>query len=305
MVQDGLLPVLEQGTATIIGTTTKNPFSSLIPPLRSRLLIFEMKRLDDDDLTAILDSAVRHRGTPIEQEARELLIGSSSGDARRLINVYDAASAIDTEKVSVKSIEQILDRSQLLYDRDEDYHYDVISAFIKSIRGTDPDASVYWLTLMLEAGEDPLFVARRLVILASEDIGLADPFALPLAEAAYGAVERVGMPEGAIILSHVTLYLCLQPKSNTSYEALSRAREFIRERGNLAVPGPLRSLHPDAKGYRYPHDYPYHFVDQEYLPEKVEFYNPGELGAEREMKKRLAFLRKLREESRPGEFRKE
>jgi putative ATPase len=296
MVQDGLLPVLEQGSAVIIGTTTKNPFSSLIPPLRSRLLIFEFDRLGKEDLSAILEKAVRSTGVAIEEDAKDLLVGHAGGDARRMLNVYDAASALESDTVGVKSIERILQKSALLYDRDESYHYDVISAFIKSVRGSDPDASVYWLTLMLEGGEDPLFIARRLVILASEDIGLADPLSLVIAESAYEAVERIGMPEGAIVLSHATLYLSLQPKSNSSYQALGRAREFVKNRGNLDVPGPLRSLHPDAKKYVYPHDLPYHFVDQDYLPERVELYIPGELGAERELKKRLEFLRKLREE---------
>jgi putative ATPase len=296
MVQDGLLPALEQGLVTVIGTTTKNPFFYLIPPLRSRVLLFEFHRLSDDALGQILDRALQREGFSIDAEARSYLISYSNGDARRLFNILEAARSIEGESaVTLQSIRNLIGKQPLLYDRDEDYHYDVISAFIKSVRGSDPDAALYWLALMLEAGEDPLYIARRLVILASEDVGLAESASLPLAVSAYEAVDMVGMPEARILLAHATLHLSLAPKSNSCYKAVERALSFVKEKGNLEVPDYLKSAPESGKLYLYPHDFPYHYAVQQYLKERVSFFEPGVLGEEKEMKRRLDFLRNLQE----------
>jgi putative ATPase len=297
MVQDGLLPALEEDLVTLIGTTTKNPFFYLIPPLRSRILLFEFEKLSQDALGLILKQAERREGFTLEEKARDYLIQFSNGDARRMFNLLQTALVLsELSNVTVDDLEKIIQRQQVLYDRDEDYHFDIISAYIKSIRGSDPDASLHWLSLMLEGGEDPLYIARRLIVLASEDIGLADSFSLVLAVAAYDAVDMIGMPEARIILSHVTLYLALQPKSNSSYLAISKALEYVKTKETGDVPDYLKSSHPAVKNYRYPHDFKYHYVVQEYMKERLRFYEPGILGQEREMKKRLDFLKNLRKE---------
>jgi putative ATPase len=295
MQQDGLLPALEEGTVTLIGTTTKNPYFSLIPPLRSRVLLFEFEKLSLQALEKILANAEAKESLTIDEDAREYLKKFANGDARRMLNLAEAAAILSKSgRISVDSFKKIINTQPVLYDRDEDYHYDVISAFIKSVRGSDPDAALYWLALMIEGGEDPLFIARRLIILASEDIGLADPLSLILAQSAYEAVDNIGMPEARIILSHITIYLTLQPKSNSSYKAIDKAIEYIKKHENLEVPVYLRSAHPENKNYRYPHDHKYHYVIQEYIGKKVQFYDPGELGNEKELKKRLEFFKQMR-----------
>jgi putative ATPase len=302
MIQDGLLPALEEGLVTLIGTTTKNPYFYLIPPLRSRVLLFEFEQLTDDALDRILGQAEKKEDFSIEKEARHYLIRYANGDARRMFNLLQAALAImkpESPALTREDIQSIIGKQSLLYDRDEDYHFDVISAFIKSVRGSDPDAALYWLALMLEAGEDPLYIARRLIVLASEDVGLADSFSLVLAVSAYDAVDMIGMPEARLILAHTTLHLALAPKSNSSYRAISSAQSFLTERGNSGIPDYLRSGHPASKKYRYPHDFKYHYVFQKYMQESARFYEPGILGDEREMKRRLEFLRNLRMESAP------
>jgi putative ATPase len=302
MVQDGLLPALEDGEVILIGTTTKNPYFYLIPPLRSRVLLFEFHALSRDALSRILERAEEQEGFAIDENAREYIIVHAGGDARRMLNLVQSALHMGKhDTIMPGDVEGIIGKQPLLYDRDEDYHFDVISAFIKSVRGTDPDAALYWLALMLESGEDPLYIARRLVILASEDIGLADSSALNLAVSAYRAVDMIGMPEARLILSHVTLHLALSAKSNSSYRAISKASDFVREHGNLEVPDYLKSSHPEGSRYLYPHDYTYHYVQQNYLNEPVSFYSPGDLGAEREMKRRLEFLKKLPQEGGIGE----
>jgi putative ATPase len=302
MVQDGLLPALEDGLVTLIGTTTKNPFFYLIPPLRSRVLLFEFEKLSHNALGLILKQAEKREGFTIEEKGRDYLIQFSNGDARRMFNLLQTALLLaEHSQVTVGDLEKIIQRQQVLYDRDENYHYDIISAYIKSIRGSDPDASLHWLSIMLEGGEDPLFIARRLIILASEDIGLADSFSLVLAVAAYDAVDMIGMPEARIILSHTTLYLALQPKSNSSYLAISKALEHVKKEGASDVPDYLKSSHPAVKNYRYPHDFKYHYVVQEYMREKLRFYEPGILGQEREMKKRLDFLNNLQKEDKKNQ----
>ncbi len=294
MVQDGLLPALEDGIITIIGTTTKNPFFYLIPPLRSRILLFEFEKLSADALMKILKRPVEKEKMIIGEKAQDYLISFSNGDARRMFNILESAAVISRGgEIKVDTISQILQRHGLLYDRDEDYHYNTISAYIKSIRGSDPDAALHWLSVMLEGGEDPLYIARRLIILASEDIGLADSLSLVLATSAYDAVENIGMPEARIILSHVTLYLALQPKSNSSYLAIAKAIEYVKRHGSQDVPDYLKSAHPASKGYKYPHDFPYHYTVQDYMRQKVKFYEAGTLGEEKELKKRLDFLNNL------------
>jgi len=295
MQQDGLLPALEEGTVNLIGTTTKNPYFSLIPPLRSRVLLFEFEKLPLHALDNILTNAAAKESLTIDDTAREYLKKFANGDARRMLNLLEAAIIVSkSDRISVDSFEKLIKKQPVLYDRDENYHYDVISAFIKSVRGSDPDAALYWLALMIEGGEDPLFIARRLIILASEDIGLADPLSLVLAQSAYEAVDNIGMPEARIILSHITIYLTLQPKSNSGYKAVDKAIEYIRTHENMEVPAYLRSAHPENKNYRYPHDHKYHYVIQDYVGKKVQFYDPGELGNEKELKKRLEFLKQMR-----------
>ena len=295
MQQDGLLPAVEEGLITLIGTTTKNPFFSLIPPLRSRVLLLEFDKLSEEALSKILMTMGKKELIEIEDAAREFLLRYANGDARRMFNLIEAALIIqEGKRVDLKTLETLIRKQSVLYDRDEDYHFDVISAFIKSVRGSDPDSALYWLALMLEGGEDPLYISRRLLILASEDIGLADPLSLVLAEAACRAVDMIGMPEARLILSHVTLYLSLQPKSNSAYKAIESAAEYVKTHPTLDVPAHLKSSGPDAARYVYPHDFKYHFVKQEYLGDAMSFYEPGDLGNEKELKKRLEFLKKLK-----------
>jgi putative ATPase len=296
MQQDGLLPSLEEGTITLIGTTTKNPYFSLIPPLRSRVLLFEFERLSSETLKNILHQAQRSLSIEIDEDAACYLVEFANGDARRMLNLLQTAITVSNQRVTMKVIENLITKQTILYDRDEDYHFDVISAFIKSIRGSDPDAALYWLALMLEAGEDPLYIARRLIVLASEDIGLTDSLSLVLAETAYDAVDRLGMPEARIILSHVTIYLSLQPKSNSSYTAIEKALEYVKHHNTIDVPPYLRASHPANKLYKYPHDYPLHYVDQDYLGKTLRFYTPDEkpLGHEKDIKRRFDYLIQLR-----------
>ncbi|UCB47532.1 MAG: replication-associated recombination protein A [Spirochaetota bacterium] len=294
--QDGLLPAVEEGTITLIGTTTHNPFYSLIPPLRSRVLLFEFEKLDHSALEQILIRAEQKESISITKEAREYLLKFANGDARRMLNLLETVLLLEKKgEVELENIEKVIKEQHLVYDRDEDFHFDAISAFIKSIRGSDPDAALYWLALMLEGGEDPLYIARRLVILASEDIGLSDPLSLPIAQAAYDTVERIGMPEARITLAHVSIYLSLQPKSNSSYLAIDKAQKYVKTHEQIRVPAHLRSSSPGGE-YKYPHDYKFHFVPQEYLGKNVQFYSPGSLGDEKELKKRLEFLKKLKQQ---------
>ncbi len=297
MQQDGLLPALEDGLVTLIGTTTHNPYFYLIPPLRSRVLLFQFEKLEEKDLNRILDSAEKKLEIRLNKEVREFLVRFANGDARRMLNLLEAGLKIKDigEELNISHLKTLIDKQSLIYDRDEDYHYDIISAYIKSIRGSDPDAAIYWLARMLEAGEDPLYIARRLIILASEDIGLADNFSIILANAAYHAVDTIGMPEARIILAHATLYLALQPKSNSSYRAISEAIEYVKKTISQEVPPHLRSSVRAEGEYKYPHDFEYHFVPQKYMDEDVRFYKPDEkpLGDEREFKKRYDFYRNL------------
>lgn len=297
MQQDGLLPALEDGLVTLIGTTTHNPYFYLIPPLRSRVLLFQFEKLKEDDLKNILKNAEKKLRIKLTSDTRDFLMRFANGDARRMLNLLEAGLKIKAkdEELSTSNLSSLIDKQSLVYDRDEDYHYDIISAYIKSLRGSDPDAAIYWLARMIESGEDPLYIARRLVILASEDIGLADNFSIVLTNAVYHAVDTIGMPEARIILAHATLYLALQPKSNSAYRAISEAIEYVKKEISQEVPPHLRSSVRAEGEYKYPHDYEFHFVPQKYMEHRVQFYKPDEkpLGEEKEFKRRYDFYRTL------------
>ncbi len=308
--QDALLPDTERGNIVLIGASTENPFHALIPPLRSRVQLYRLDPLGEQEMATLLERALTDpRGLAddhvvVTEAARATLIGLANGDARRLLASLEMAAAAtepDDDGVVViteEGVRATLQYGGRRYDRDGDEHYDTASALIKSVRGSDPDAAVYWLAKMLEGGEDPRFIARRLVILAAEDVGLADPMALVLANACFSAVERIGMPEANLILSEATLYLALAPKSNSATVAIGRAGREVRQRPTLEVPLHLRDAHytgaeslGHGEGYRYPHDYPGHYVAQDYLPEPRRFYKPGDLGREALLAERLAALR--------------
>lgn len=290
--QDALLPDVERGIIRLIGATTQNPFFSIIPPLLSRSQIFKLEPLSIEDLISLQYQAVAdlERGlgklpVDLESEAAKHLAIVCDGDARKCLNALEIAAVTtkfgsDGRLVITKAIaEESIQQKAIAYDGTGDAHYDIISAFIKSIRGSDPDAAIYWLATMLHAGEDPRFIARRLVILASEDIGLADAQALPLAIAAKGAVEFVGLPEARITLAHAVIYLALAPKSNSAYAAINAASQDIKEGRTLSVPLHLRDSHyqgassmAHGKGYQYPHDFTDAKIKQDYLPESRCYY---------------------------------
>ena len=279
--QDSLLSAVETGVVTLIGATTENPSFEVIRPLLSRCQLYVLKSLEKDELLSLLDNAVvadetlRSRG--VELQETDAILRYSGGDARKLLNILELVVESDTESPVIVTDEKVvrcLQQTPLAYDKDGELHYDIISAFIKSIRGSDPDAALYWLARMIEGGEDPAFIARRLIISASEDIGLANPNALLLANAAFDAVTKIGWPEGRIPLAEATVYLATSPKSNSAYMAINKALETVRETGNLPVPLHLRNaptkLMADlgySDGYKYSHDYPGHFVKQQFLPD--------------------------------------
>lgn len=317
--QDALLPSVEEGAVLLIGATTGNPFFSVNSPLLSRSRVFELKPLTQEDISRIIDLALTDGDRGLGQleivltaAAREHIINTAGGDARIALNAIELAALTtppDFEgKILIDELvaEQSVQRQAVRYDRDGDNHYDVISAFIKSIRGSDPDAALFWLARMLDAGEDPLFIARRLYIAASEDIGNGDPLALLVAEATFRAVEVLGMPEARIPLAQAVTHLACAPKSNAAYLALERATTAVRTAGDTGVPNHLRdSSYPGAKrlargeGYLYPHDNPEHYVQQQYLPDSVageRYYFPGDLGYEKRLGQWLAATKGL-----PGE----
>jgi len=310
--QDALLPGVENGWVTLIAATTENPSFSVISPLLSRSLLLRLELLSDDDLRALLQSAlVAPHGLAarysIEDEAIDALLNFASGDARRALTSLEAAAniadALESSVITADSIETAVDRALLRYDRNGDEHYDVISAFIKSIRGSDADAAIHYLARMIEAGEDPRFIARRLIISASEDIGLASPTALEVAVAAAEAVALIGMPEGRIPLAEATIFLALAPKSNAAYNAINAAIEDVRAGKSGPVPIHLRDGgYPGAKrlghgkGYIYAHDAPNAVAKQHYLPDSLTgqtYYSPTDRGHEVEFSSRLERLRAL------------
>lgn len=291
--QDSLLSAVETGTVTLIGATTENPSFEVIRPLLSRCQLYVLKSLEKEDLMKLLehaitaDEALRARG--VELRETDAIMRYSGGDARKLLNILELVVESDPTSPVVVTDEKVklcLQQNPLAYDKDGEMHYDIISAFIKSIRGSDPDAALYWLARMIEGGEDPAFIARRLIISASEDVGLANPNALLLANAAFDAVTKIGWPEGRIPLAEATVYLAASPKSNSAYMGINRALETVRETGNLPVPLHLRNaptkLMADlgySDGYKYSHDYPGHFVKQQFLPDGGEgfsFWKPQE-----------------------------
>lgn len=303
--QDSLLGAVERGTITLIGATTENPSFEVIRPLLSRAQVYTLKSLEADDLRALLDKAIKtdevlsKREIRIESDAA--LLRYSGGDGRKLLNIIDLLEQSTPEPQPVVIDDSIvaarLQENPAAYDRNGEMHYDIISAFIKSVRGSDPDAAVYWLARMVEGGEDPLFIARRLIILAAEDIGLANPNALLLANATFEAVHKIGWPEGRIPLSECTIYLATSPKSNSAYMAINYAQQEVRNSGNLPVPLHLRNaptkLMKDLgyhEGYKYAHDYEGNWVDQQYLPDgatEKRFYTPGNNPAEQKVAQRL------------------
>lgn len=310
--QDALLPGVENGWVTLVAATTENPSFSVISPLLSRSLLLTLQPLDDADLEALLARAVedpRGLGGALElaEDARRAIIQFASGDARRALTTLEASAASAAEAgaaaISAEHVESASDQALLRYDRDGDEHYDVISAFIKSVRGSDPDAALHYLARMIVAGEDPRFIGRRLIILAAEDIGLADPQALELAVAAAQAVQLIGMPEGRIPLAEATAYLATAPKSNAAYTGIDRAIADVKVGRSGRVPVHLRDAHyagakrlGHGKGYRYPHDDPFGVLEQQYLPDPLvdeTYYAPTAHGAEREIGERLAKLRRI------------
>jgi putative ATPase len=315
--QDVLLPHVEAGTVTLVGATTENPSFRINPPLLSRCRVLCLRGLDDEAVAEVVERAARDPerglGPPplvLAEGALGAIVQAAEGDARRALGLLEAAAAVHRQgetraaPLDPETVRQAAGRRLLLHDRDREEHFNVVSAFIKSLRASDPDAALYYLARMLEAGEDPLYPARRLVIFASEDIGNADPGALSVATSAYLAVERIGMPEARIPLAQATTHLACAPKSNASYRALGRAEEALRETGSAQVPLHLRNA-PTAlmkemgygAEYRYPHDEPEAFVAQENLPEAVagrRFYEPTERGAEAAIAQRLSELRARR-----------
>jgi putative ATPase len=308
--QDALLPAVEEGLVTLIGATTENPYFEVNSALLSRARIYELQALDERDVAGLLHRAIERDELPrvrVPDDVVDFLATRSGGDARSALNALElAATTAHGDTVTLAEAEDATQRKAVLYDKGGDQHYDFISAWIKATRGSDPDASLYYLAAMIEGGEDPRFIARRMVILASEDVGNADPHALPLAVAAAHAVEHVGMPEAAHALAQAAVYLSLAPKSNASYKALGAARAYIREHGAAAPPGPLRSAaYPGAAklgrglGYDYPHDHPGHLNAQRHLPDGLEdlrFFTPAD--TEPEMAERLERARRARERGR-------
>ncbi|HAK59314.1 MAG TPA: AAA family ATPase [Nitrospiraceae bacterium] len=307
--QDALLPDVERGTIILIGASTQNPFFAIIPALSSRSQIFEFLPLSEEDIRSLVLRALSdgergfgNRDITVAPEALEHIILHAGGDARRALNSLEIgllSSPPGPDGVVqfdlVTAVESI-QKKALTYDEDE--HYDTISAFIKSMRGSDPDAALYWMAKMLTAGEDALFIARRIVIAASEDVGNADPRAIAVATAAYQAVERIGMPEGRIPLAQAAVYVAAAPKSNAVYRAIGKAMKDIEDGRILPVPDYLKDAHYKGaarlgrgRGYKYPHDYPGHYVQQDYLPQKREYYQPTEQGEEKRIKERLAGLK--------------
>jgi putative ATPase len=308
--QDALLPGVESGLVTFVGATTENPFFSVISPLLSRSLLLTLEPLDDAAIRTLVERAlVDERGLAgrhtLDDTAWEHLLRVAGGDARRALTALEAAAgsaaATGRTEIDLPTLEQSIDRAAVRYDREGDQHYDVTSAFIKSMRGGDADAALHYLARMLDAGEDPRVLARRLVILASEDVGLADPQALGVAVAAAQAVQLVGLPEGRLNLAQATIYLSLAPKSNAVIRAIDAATADVRAGLAGPVPPHLRDAHyPGAKrlqhggGYRYPHDFPDGVVAQQYAPDAVagrDYYHPAEQGAERAIAARLTALR--------------
>ncbi len=310
--QDALLHSVESGLITLIGATTENPSFEVISALRSRARIYILEELSKADLENILNLAISKdeflSKLNINSIDIDFLIYLSGGDARALLNIFESAviQELNSEQINISKevLENVVQKKNIIYDKAGEEHYNVISAFIKSVRGSDPDAALYWLARMLEGGEDPLFIARRLVILASEDVGNASPNGLVLAEAAFGAVDKIGMPEARIILAQCTTYLASALKSNASYMGIDAALSVVKNKPLYPVPIHLRNAPTKlmkeigyGKEYKYAHNYPNHFVEENYLPDELtgsQYYFPTEIGQEKNLKERLKSLWKNR-----------
>lgn len=306
--QDSLLAAVEMGTVTLIGATTENPSFEIIRPLLSRAQVYVLNPLSDEDLNELLQRALTHdaelKQRTVEVVETDALFRFAGGDARKMLNIIDLLSqaVADDEPIVIRNdiVTERLQQNPMAYDKGGEMHYDIISAFIKSIRGSNPDAAVYWLARMIAGGEDPAFIARRLVILASEDIGLANPNALLLANATFDALQRIGWPEGRIILSECAIYLATSAKSNSAYNAINEALEFVEQTGNLPVPLHLRNAPTKlmkelgyGADYKYPHSYPGNFVEQDYLPESIRgqrFWHAGQNSQEARMQERMDYF---------------
>lgn len=303
--QDALLPYVEDGTIILIGATTENPYFEVNKALVSRSRIFELKPLSKSNIRNLILRALKDEkkglgsyNAEITEEALEFLADMANGDARAAINAVELGvlttppSEDKKIHISLEVAQECIQRRALNYDKDGDNHYDTISAFIKSMRGSDPDATVYWLAKMIKAGEDPKFIARRIIICASEDVGNADPRALEVAVNAFKAVEIIGFPEARIILAQAAIYIACAPKSNASYLAINRAMDFV-EKNSLEVPAHLKNNNVSGPKYKYPHDYSKYYVKQQYLPDglDVSFYEPKESGYEARIKKFMEYLK--------------
>lgn len=317
--QDAFLPYVEKCSIILVGATTENPSFEVISPLLSRAKVFTLRALNEDEIELILNRALKDRERGLgnyrfyfEKNVLKAISRYANGDARIALNTLEMiflATKPDQEGIQIikmKDIEEILERKAFLYDKSGEEHYNLISAFHKSLRGSDPDAALYWLVRMLEAGADPLYIARRMVRFASEDIGLADPHALEVAVSAMNAFHFVGLPEGNLALAQAAIYLATAPKSNSIYLAYQRAQRDVKELENMPVPlhirnpvTPLMSELGYGKEYKYPHDYPDHFIEEEYLPENLKgrlYYHPTDQGYEKELQKRLEVWRKRKKE---------
>jgi putative ATPase len=312
--QDSLLAAVEMGTVVLIGATTENPSFEVISPLLSRSQVYVLESLSVKELEGLVNKALKEdiflKDMKIDFKEKEAMFQYSGGDARKLLNAIElyvnAEFSENNKKITITNdkVKKIIQENLAIYDKDGEMHYDIISAFIKSVRGSDPDAAVYWLARMIEGGEDVKFIARRLVILAAEDIGLANPNALLMANSCFQSVHVIGLPESRIILSETTIYLASSPKSNSAYAAITKAQDIVKKTGNLAVPLHLRNaptkLMKDlgyGKEYKYAHSYDNHFVNENYFPEELkekEIYQPGENPREGEIKERLRRLWKGR-----------
>ena len=305
--QDALLGAVEKGIITLIGATTENPSFEVNSALLSRCQVYVLKPLSEEGLINILDKAIKndpeYKKRKVVIKEKEALLKLSGGDARRLLNIFElVADSVKTEKINItdKLVMDLAQQKVALYDKTGEQHYDIISAFIKSIRGSDPNAAVYWLARMVEGGEDVKFIARRMVILASEDIGNANPTALVIATNCFQAVNIIGYPEARIILSQCATYLASSPKSNSAYVAIKDAQQIVQEKGDLSVPLHIRNAPTKfmkeqgyGKGYEYSHQYEQNFSNQEYLPDEIsglKFYDPGKNPREEELRKRLKAL---------------
>lgn len=311
--QDSLLGAVEQGVITLIGATTENPSFEIISALLSRCQVYTLKALDKEKLETLLQRALREddflKQKTIHIKENDTLLRLSGGDARKLLNTLEiVVNQFDSDEITITNdlVTQVVQQNIAQYDKDGEQHYDIISAFIKSVRGSDPNAAVYWLARMIEGGEDPKFIARRLIILAAEDIGNANPTAIIMANNCFETIQKIGMPEGRIILSQCTTYLACSPKSNAAYMAINKAQDAVRKSGDLPVPLPIRNAPTKlmkeldyGKDYKYAHDYENNFAKQDFLPDEIKnstFYEPGNNPRENEMRKFL----KLRWEDKYG-----